>query len=237
MQRFIALKLIASALLCLGVPAAKADIVVVTWQGSIISGTDYNNTFGGGLNSDLSGKAYTATYKIDTTLGSLVTAPDYASLNGGTAFGAGNFTSPIASAILSVNGLDYGFASTLYGGYTRNATSGISQIYTEAQQQNGPAVSILYNQLFLFNSSVLFPGLNESLNLPITTGGAGYTQAFNSDASVWFFNANLNPTNVSIETLDPNTPTGPTVVPEPGTTAVLIFALGGVAAYARRRRS
>jgi hypothetical protein len=231
MRKITSIKLLSVALLSIAVPCLKADIVI-TWQGNIISGTDFNNTFGGGLNSDLAGLSYIATYTVDTSLGDLVAATGFASINGGTAYGAGNFASPLVSSILNINGQNYSFGSTLFGGYTRNATGGISQIYSEAQEQNGPAASILFHHLFLFNDSVPFPGLNESLNLAIASGATGYTQAFNSDGSVFYFSAGLSPTNVSIDTLDPN---HPTVVPEPGSTALLILVCGGLAAYARRR--
>ena len=211
----------------LGVTSLTAAPIVVTWTGTVGSGIDDVSVFGLGTGADLAGIAFTAVYQVDPLGGSQVIVPGFASLTGGTF--TGPFSSPLLLSSLTINGNTYNFGSAYFGGYRRDATTGRSEIYTEAQQQPGGGIDQLFLTEFRFDNSIPFTGLTESL--AIAVNGRGSFQAFTSGGTRLFTGSFL-PTFVTIET--PTTPTG--AVPEPGTAALLLPALGAVIFFKRRCR-
>lgn len=213
----------------LAATSLTAAPIVVTWTGTVLNGTDDTSVFGLGTGADLTGRAFTAVYHVDPAGGSQTIAPDFAQLRGGTSFGGGSFASPLLLTSLTINGNTYNFSSAYFGGYQRDATTGRSEIYTEANHQQLPsgAIDILFLTEFRADNSIPFTGLNESL--AIAVNGRGVFQAA-TGAGARLFAGNLSPTFVTIETLT-TPPTG--TVPEPATGA-LVMAAAAALLFKRR---
>src|SRR5262249_41788908 len=78
-----------------------ANLIEVNWTGTVLDGNAIANVFCVPISvgfHDLTGFTFTASYRFDTTLGSLVTGTGSADLRGGSQFGAGTFASPVVSA-------------------------------------------------------------------------------------------------------------------------------------------
>lgn len=240
MNRTKAASLLAAAALAAicGARPANAALIDVTWTGTVSSGNvgtagafGIQDTFQG---NELAGQAFTATYRFDTTIGSLVQGAGFADLRGGTGFGDGSLPGPAVFATLTINGITVSFGDDAFGGYSRKSADGVSDIYTEVNMSDGDT---LFLRLFRFDQNIPFPGFGESLVYDI--GGAGdlpqgvFQQI---DGGIALFSGNFAPTKVTIAPFvvtDPDP--DPSNVPEPVSMALLGIGLATLG-IARRRR-
>lgn len=240
----------AAAAMAFAVTPAKAALIDVTWTGTVSSG-DVGTAGAFGIQdqfsgNELAGQAFTATYRFDTTVGSLVTTATSADLRGGSQFGAGTFASPVVSATLTINGVTVSFGSDLFGGYSRQGGAGVSDIYAEVNASNlGGGVDILFMREFRLDNNIPFAGLTETLTQALGNIGdtvQGVFQQF-GDVGNLLFSGNLASTQVTIAPFNGNQGGGGGDggggggdVPEPASLALLALGLG-LALERRRRRA
>ena len=81
---------------------ALADIIHVTYAGTVSAGTDTTGVFGP-PSTLFDGDAYTLTYTFDTAKGVFTIGANSSSLAGGPGFASGIYSSP-GTAVLTING-------------------------------------------------------------------------------------------------------------------------------------
>lgn len=209
-----------------------ATIINITWTGTIAQGNDTSNTFGVPLQNgfrDLAGQSFTALFRVDSTVGSLVSGANFYDLRGGTQFGAGNLPSPITMASLTINGQTVSFGNAAFGGYSRGLLPAQSYIYTEVNNFPAPgAADILFLTEDRFDTTIAFNQLTESLTRNVGSTGRGVFQQANANG-VSQFSGTFTPTFVSIQVDNGS----PSAVPEP---SALSLIAGGIAILAVVRK-
>jgi hypothetical protein len=95
------------------VSTASAEVVFVTYKGTVSVGYDQTGIFGP-PNSSLDGDKYTASYIFDTSVGVIQNVPSYNSALGGYAFSEPQ-PSPSLGAILTIDGVSVGFGGGALG--------------------------------------------------------------------------------------------------------------------------
>ncbi|MEP7363527.1 MAG: PEP-CTERM sorting domain-containing protein [Acidobacteriota bacterium] len=226
---------LALAVALLPAGSLNAANITITWTGSVSDGTDQSNTFGLGVGSDLTGQNFTAKFVVDPTVGFIQNPANFFDTRGGT--DVPGFSSPILSAELSINSQTFAFLSDKFGGYTRDATLGRSNIYTEAQHQVGASVDILFLSEFLADNSIPFTGIDEDLDVALSAGTNTNFQAFQSEG-VLFFAGHLNPTRVTISSAvgdGDGDGGGGGAVPEPSTALLLGTSIAALGILRRNR--
>lgn len=128
----IQFRIVAAAVAAAGIlsamPAA-AVVKIATFSGTVTYGYDTTGVFGA-ANTDLTGVSWVTTYTYDRTLGGNQFTDSYRDESWG-GLGYGNFSSPIISASITINGVtkyitgaDYGYLLTMNhpdgGGFVRN---------------------------------------------------------------------------------------------------------------------
>jgi hypothetical protein len=216
--------------------AASADIVTVTYAGTVTQGEDASGVFGTPLEMFATSKpAYTLVFTFDTTVGSLTTYSNQQLLVGGSSQTPppGGTPSP-GSAVLTINGISF----SDNGGYVGRdyayavSHSGLTQ---QATQETGTSGSGILGYAF---SGGVDNALTTRFPVRITTNGTytiipsdivsgtNYfsilTAGFALDASGEF-----TPTTVTVSDLS--------AVPLPATAWLLLSGLAGMGAMARRR--
>lgn len=231
-----ALWALALAVALLPAGSLRAANITITWTGNVVNGIDDSNTFGLGTGFDLTGQSFTAKFVVDPTLGFIQNPADFFDTRGGT--DVPGFASPILSAELSINSQTFSFLSDKFGGYSRDGRPGRSGIYTEAHHQNGAAVDLLYVDVFLFDNSIPFTGIDEDLAIALTGGQAGVFQAFLTNGTR-LFAGNLSGTYVTISSAGSGNGDGDGdgAVPEPSTAVLLGSAVAALGILRRYRRS
>jgi len=232
-RRFHALALAAAATLALASPAAAA-IMVATYQGAIASGYDRTDYFGTGL-ADLTGVAFTATYRVDTdTAGATLRDrfPDDAYLYGSDA------SSPVHGRV-TINGRSLSSGDAYGEAYLKtpfvSRPDGLHHL-TQNYAFDGVSVDASYFELGIFSAIYQFV-LDTDFETAFTYAADtrdnryGYLQSYDHNLATDGYTRDINlqftPQSVTIAMA---------AAPEP-TAWVLLIAGFGLAGRALRRRA
>ena len=233
-----------------GISQASADIITVTWTGTVNSGSDVNGYFGAS-GTNLAGQNFTATYVFDSA-----TPGSFASLgSGGTQslLGGNNYnnsnpmvtttyapTTPLTSATLSINGQTIS-VGTGQGDYaTLAAGNGLSgsfaySSYLQTRTFNvisGLAQSDWMQLGFVGNTTGLIAGFPINIDQDGSyTLGAGVRVDTTDSTFVRNGEAlNFSPLSVAIDVTS-----SVAAVPEASTWAMMLLGFGGLGFMSYRR--
>ena len=216
--------------------SAQAALVDLTWSGTA-SGNDGLGLFGAA--GALTGVAYTATYRFDTTVGfSQNNTNGSDQVEGGSLFDPDR-PIPLVSASLTINGITFGVDGDYYSLYFRQSGEGASQLTTLAQRGIDGNPAPFGGELF---QRVFRPG--NFYGRPLDQPGAfDFTASDNPGGHFSFFNrdamGNLDGPNTDLSIIPDHlvvalAPSG--AVPEPATWALMLGGFGLTGAALRRRR-
>jgi PEP-CTERM motif len=217
---------LAAALALFGITsAASADIVYVTYSGTVLSGYDQIGIFGA-PGSSLAGDAYTTFYIFNTSVGEIHSDPFFNSDLGGVV-GIYAQPSPSLGAVLTINGISMGIGGGSVGYLYGIDYGDFSRSYDLA---GDPSRSV-YNQMSDPTRSI-----PVSINMPFSytvtpaNGGYGQGQAMLGidPVSGAAYLIDLVPTTVSVSV--------PGAVPEPSTWAMMLIGLAGLGFVACHRQ-
>ena len=221
-----------AAALALVATTAHAHIVTATYSGVVANGYDTTGVFGA-ANTDLTGAAFTAVYKVDSSVNSLTfNSPGSMSYRiGGTNYG---FSSSPVSAVVTIHGVSAAFGGLQTGeAYRSKVASGGNELFHEtysASTVKGVSTQ-QFVETFVYSKS----------NGPVFAGprSGGFLQDVVVDTSTGAYSTLvqgvLTPTSLTIGVVQPQ---GPSVasVPEPATWALMLLGFGGLGAAMRSRR-
>jgi hypothetical protein len=237
---------VALGLACSG--PVRADIIQVTYSGTITSGTDVTGVFGA-PNTDLAGLHYTSTFVFDTSLGELIQLgglSDTEDLRGGTLYAP--FATPLVSStfqigatIVSVRSNDVG---ELYA-HLDGDVDGFGNIHSDS----------FANTAWSFADANVFENEINGSEIQNLTGAlpGGFVSPFTYHAVAgdtllghFFYEhynfhtqaeqtvtAELAPDTIVFGAVAGPPPTG---APEPATWAILLAGFAGLGAQLRRVR-
>lgn len=231
-------KLILAGVAALGLSAAPAQAALVdlTWSGTA-TGNDGLGLFG--APAFLTGVAYTATYRFDTTVGF-----SQNNTNGSDQVEGGSFFDPdqpipLVSASLTINGITHDVDGDYYAMYFRQSGEGASQLSTLAQREIDGNVAPYGGELFqrvfrlgnFYGRPLDQPGV---FDFDAADSPGGNFAFFNRDAD-----GNLDGPSTGLSIIPDHlvialAPSA--AVPEPATWAIMICGFGLAGAELRRRR-
>lgn len=219
-MRMLSAVALAAGILAAG--AAQAEIVTLTYSGTVASGIDQLGAFGA-AGADLAGKTFSATAAFDDTIGLRV---DGLSANGGSNFGQPDptvsFTLEIGGAILA--NPPFSRQESYFADYS-SRIAGDYRVSTDVFLQGA-------------GNNILELAATEVLTSPIS--GPFVTITPNSpDFQLGFLNLQGGDNilfNIASATTDHLGPLDPVFVPEPAMWALMLLGFGGVGATIRRRR-
>jgi hypothetical protein len=207
------------------VSTASAEVVYVTYKGTVLSGNDPIGIFGA-PGSSLAGDAYTTFYIFNTSIGEIHSDPFFNSDLGGVV-GIYAQPSPSLGAVLTINGINMGIGGESVGYLYGIDYGNFSRSYDLA---GDPGRSV-YNQMSDPTRSI-----PVSINMPFTytvtpaNGGYGQGQAMLGIDPVNHagYLIDLVPTTVTVSV--------PGAVPEPSTWAMMLIGFAGLGFVVRRRK-
>lgn len=221
-----------AATLAVAATSLSAATIQVVYSGTVSGSFDQTDFFGTGGTS-LDGMSYTATFVYRTDLGS----DHYTSSNVEYITGSGGSApSPIVSAKLTINGIDFILAGQGSGFEYRISDSGYSfgQTYAYDLVNSGG----VYDYRYMFDSTQDAPGVipldvtsgYSSTNPSLANGYFTFQRTENNGAlTVYNVSGTLNALRVEASAV------APAPVPLPASGLLLFAALGGVASMRRRK--
>jgi hypothetical protein len=221
-RKFIACSV---AALLLGPAAAHATIMTGSFSGTMTSGTDQDNLFGGGIGSDLTEHPVTGTFVYDTALFSAAAPVGGTVQYTGTAAGALTIT-------LTIGSVTYTFQdranSSIY--LDPGATSEVTLVANDT----APGVNATF-ELDLGLPDTPFVTSNSLTGTYNATGLGGSIiqnsgfQIINSDPNEVVSGADFDVNSISVQQQSQD-------VPEPASVGLLLAGLAGIAGIRRRAR-
>ena len=201
--------------------SASADIVTLTYAGTVGSGADTSGYFGT-AGANLTNDAFTATFVFDTNLSG---ASEYQfAAHGGSAYPS---PSPALSAALTINGKTFNEDPTIYADFQESTkSSGIFQAFAGVGPIDNDTVSLALNVYTDDPNAPEFSSLAAPFSYTYVTGG--------DNSGHFTFGAD----NLSLlsNTVSQTNPTFTAAVPEPSTWAMMILGFCGVGFMAYRRK-
>jgi hypothetical protein len=230
-------KLILAGVAALGLSAtsAQAALVDLTWSGTA-TGNDGLGLFG--APAFLTGVAYTATYRFDTTVGFSQNNTDGVDQVVGGSFFDPDQPIPLISASITINGVTVDANGDYYSLYFRQSGEGSSQLTNLAQRENPgnpqPYGGELFQRVFRLGNFYGRP-LDQAgvFDFDASDNPGGHFNFFNVDAM-----GNLSGPNTDLSIIPDHLviALAPSVaVPEPATWAIMICGFGLAGAALRRR--
>jgi hypothetical protein len=218
------------ALLALGLASpASATIVNVVYKGVVTSGYDFLGSFGPAL-GDLTGYDYKASYVFDTMKGISFSDSFLNAVGGGSLFGS---TSPVISAIVTINGYSVSVGGALHGyivGYNNGNSNYQAHYASEFKYSNDVNDILIINDKLInridgngaLQKSIYGPFVYHVLSSDIANGEV---YIFHGDVYAYAY-AKLTSLTVSPVS---------TAAPEPSTWAMMLLGFGGLGFAGYRR--
>jgi hypothetical protein len=218
-RKFIALSVGA---LLLGPAAAHATLMAGTFSGTMTAGTDQNNLFGGGADSDLTDDAVTGTFVYDTTKFSAAAPVGGTETYTATATGALTIT-------ITIGSVTYTFQdranSSIY--LDPSSTSEVTLVANDT----APGVNATFeldvgipDTPFVTGNSLT--GTYDANSLGDSVIQSSTFQIENSDPTQVVSDGTFNVNSIAVQSQ---------AVPEPASVALLVVGLAGITCIRRRR--
>ena len=214
--------------LVLAASPAAADILTVTYTGTVATGTDATGVFGLAGRS-LAGLGYTVVYRFNDALGDRTTIPPYLDSVIGGSYDAS--TSPSMGALLTINGMSF-FFNGLGQGLQSNFPLG-GRISSSA---NDTALGNTFDASFV-GESLATSDVPASMDTPYSASGTPAIDGFSNDFHI-AYGPNGGITQNATGSLSPATVlvAVAAAVPESATWAMMIAGFGVVGYTMRRHR-
>ena len=225
----------------------SAAIVTVTYESTVGSGQDYTGVFG--QVGHLGGGDFTAVYKFDTSVGTLVTGPLIYSASGGADVGS---KSPSLGVIITINGVSRLVDGSSFGSIQGTSGSISSGIVSQQYHYAGISTQIYNPDGYTAESSFV----SMQIGGPIGYFPGSIDESFGPISAIPAYNF-LNIGSIQIQNYSYNNISGATiyqdyvyadllvtsitevaVAPEPDTWAMLLVGfgcIGGMMRIPRRR--
>jgi len=211
MYKFVA----AACLAAIAAGSADAQIVNVTYTGTVTSGYDYAGDFGW-FNSDLSGAPIVARFQFDTSKGVVSTGSEFSFIYGGPGEGT---QSPALNASLTVNGYTVRFVGSEFGEILSEENYGYSSQFSQA------------NDIMHYLMATVSIYADGPFGSPTFTYDGDLSGA---DTAGAFYDGNGG--GASLQFTSTHLTIRPAAAPEPASWAMMLGGFGLVGGMMRRRR-
>jgi len=209
---------LASGVIGLLSTSAFADIVTVTYTGTVI-GTDYSGYFGT-AGTDISNSNFTATYVFDTNLSGAYQGQSY--IYGGSSYPA---PSPAISAALTIDGYTFNLPDVSTSSYFSQLTAQNTGLFNSFAQVTPVGADTLYSSIYTQDPNA--PAI-ASFSAPFsyTYVAVGLS---NNQSAFYFGSDSLELFSQAVTLTD--------AVPEPSTWVMMILGFCGLGFLTYRRKN